>query len=244
MAVDSPIGTRYTSKVVRSSMKLPALLLSLAALFASASVAQNGIPYSAQQVTERVQTLADGTRITQKPHKANLYRDSLGRTRSEDLSSSDTESEEITSVSIIDLVAGVRYSLDPSAHLARRWSLAKPSTATASAAQKHGEGPQISRETLGTQTIDAFLAQGIRTTTIYPVGSFGNDGPVTVTNEAWRSPELQIVLLSKVSDPRSGDTVTRLTNISRSQPDPSLFQVPAGYQVVDVGPSQAPRRTQ
>ena len=224
-------------------MKLPAFLLSLAALFAAASAAQNGIPYSAQQVTERVQTLADGTRITQKPHKVNLYRDSLGRTRSEDLAS-DTESEEVTSVSIIDPVAGVRYSLDPSTHSARQWSLAKPSATTASSAQKHNEGPQISRETLGTQTIEAFTAQGIRTTTVYPVGSFGNDGPVTVINEVWRSPELQIVLLSKVSDPRTGDATTRLTNISRSQPEPSLFQVPAGYQVIDAGPSPAPRRAQ
>jgi hypothetical protein len=225
-------------------MKLPALLLPLAALFATASAGQNGLPYSAQQVTERVQTLADGTRITQKPHRVNLYRDSLGRTRSEDLSSSDTESEEITSVSIIDPVAGFRYSLDPSTYLARQWSLAKSSPATASAAQKRDEGPQITRETLGTQTIEAFLAQGIRTTTVYPVGSFGNDAPVTVRSENWRSPELQIVLLSKVSDPRTGDATTRLTNISRNQPDPSLFQVPAGYQVIDVGPSPAPRRAQ
>jgi hypothetical protein len=224
-------------------MKLPALLLSLAVLFATASAAQNGIPYSAQQVTERVQTLADGTRITQKTHKVNLYRDSLGRTRSEDLSS-DTESEEITSVSIIDSVAGVRYSLDPSTHTARRWSLAKPSASNASAPQKHDEGPQISREPLGTQTIEAFVAQGTRTTTVYPVGSFGNDGPVTVSNESWRSSELQIVLLSKVSDPRTGDTTNRLTNISRIEPDPSLFQVPAGYQLIDVGPSPVPRRAQ
>jgi hypothetical protein len=224
-------------------MKLPAFRLSLAVLFATASTAQNGIPYSAQQVTERVQTLADGTRITQKPHKVNLYRDSLGRTRSEDLSS-DAESEEITSASIIDPVAGFRYSLDPSTHTARRWSLAKPPAATASAAKKHDEGPQISREPLGTQTIEAFVAQGTRTTTVYPVGSFGNDGPVTVINESWRSPELQIVLLLKASDPRSGDTTNRLTNISRTEPDPSLFQVPAGYQLIDVGPSPAPRRAQ
>jgi hypothetical protein len=230
--------------MVRSSMKLPTLLLSLAALSATSGAAQSGIPYSAQQVTERVQTLADGTRITQKPHRINLYRDSLGRTRSEDLSSSDTESDEITSASIIDPVAGVRYSLDPSTHLARQWSLAKPPATAASAAQKHGEGPQISRETLGTQTIEGFPAQGTRTTTVYPVGSFGNDRPVTVIREVWRSPELQIVLLSTVSDPRNGDTVTRLTNISRSQPDPSLFQLPAGYQVINAGTSPAPRQAQ
>ena len=42
-----------------------------------------GRPYSADQVTERVQTLADGTRITQPPQTTKFYRDSAGRTRIE-----------------------------------------------------------------------------------------------------------------------------------------------------------------
>jgi hypothetical protein len=63
-----------------------------------------------------------------------------------------------------------------------------------------------------------------------------------VIMETWRSSELQTTLLLKISDPRTGETTTRLTNISRSEPDPSLFQVPAGYEITDVGPSPVPRR--
>ena len=45
--------------------------------------AQVGQPYSAQQVMERVQTLADGTHITQNAQTTKFYRDSAGRTRIE-----------------------------------------------------------------------------------------------------------------------------------------------------------------
>jgi hypothetical protein len=65
-----------------------------------------------------------------------------------------------------------------------------------------------------------------------------------VITETWRSPELQTTLLLKISDPRSGETTIRLTDISRSEPDPSLFQVPAGYEITDAGPSPVPRKLQ
>jgi hypothetical protein len=222
-------------------MKLPALLSSSALLFVAAASAQNGVPYSAQRVTERVQTLVDGTVITQKPHKVNEYRDSLGRSRTEELS---PETDEIVSANISDPLAGFRYSLDLVAHTARRWSLATPPKNSASPAQKQADAPQISRDSLGTQTIEGLLVQGTRTTTVYPVAAFGNDRPLTVTTETWRSSELRAPLLLKISDPRSGETTIRLTNISRSEPDPSLFQVPAGYEITDAGPSSVPRRLQ
>lgn len=42
-----------------------------------------GHPYSAEQITEHVQTLADGTHISQTVSKVHLYRDSQGRTRTD-----------------------------------------------------------------------------------------------------------------------------------------------------------------
>ena len=42
-----------------------------------------GAPYSGEDVLERVQTLADGTHVTQKDTLRKVYRDSQGRTRSE-----------------------------------------------------------------------------------------------------------------------------------------------------------------
>lgn len=42
-----------------------------------------GAPYSAEEVTEHIQTLADGTHISQPSPKVKFYRDSQGRTRTE-----------------------------------------------------------------------------------------------------------------------------------------------------------------
>jgi hypothetical protein len=188
------------------------------------------------RIVERVQTLADGTRITQTPRKLNKYRDSAGRTRTEQIFTSDREAERITSINITDPVAGFRYSLDLEAHTARQVSLAKrEAKANAPVAAKQDERPQVSRESLGTETIDGVLVKGTRTSTIYPVGSLGDDRPVTVVRERWISSELAIVVKEKVSDPRTGESSSGLSNISRSEPDPSLFQVPAGYEVIDGG---------
>src|SRR5437867_6535057 len=48
-------------------------------------------------------------------------------------------------------------------------------------------------------------------------------------DEQWRSPDLQLSVLSKHADPRMGETVYSLTNISRAEPSPTLFQVPPEY---------------
>jgi hypothetical protein len=123
-----------------------------------------------------VQTLADGTHIRQKPQRTNEYRDSWGRTRSEDVSGAGTENEKITSLSIYDPVAGFRYSIDPGAHTSRQFSLARPTLSLTPASSQQTEKPQVSREKLGTETIEGVLAEGIRTTTVYPVDAFVTTG--------------------------------------------------------------------
>ena len=77
------------------------------------------------------------------------------------------------------------------------------------------------------------MAEGSRTTVTYPIGSLGNDKPITTTMESWMSPELKMVVLSKNPDPRNGDSTMRLTNISRAEPDALLFQVPPDYEIVE-----------
>jgi hypothetical protein len=94
---------------------------------------------------------------------------------------------------------------------------------------------EVNRESLGTQTIEGVGAEGTRTTFTIAAGKIGNERPIVTVNERWYSPELQTVVLSKNSDPRMGETTYRLTNILRSEPDPSLFQVPAEYTVKEGG---------
>lgn len=91
--------------------------------------------------------------------------------------------------------------------------------------------PQPSRvEDLGAQTVNGVMAQGVRITTAIPAGTIGNDADIPVVTERWVSPDLQVLVKSVYSDPRFGTTTYELTDIQRTNPDPSLFQVPAGYQ--------------
>jgi hypothetical protein len=70
----------------------------------------------------------------------------------------------------------------------------------------------------------------------------GNEKPLTFTSEAWYSPELSIVLMTKLSDPVMGDTVFHLTQLRRVEPGPDLFEIPAGYRVTGTGISAEPKR--
>lgn len=90
-------------------------------------------------------------------------------------------------------------------------------------------------EDLGDQNYEGVSAHGTRTITTIPAGEIGNERPIEITYEKWFSNELQMVVYSKQSDPRTGEQTYRLTNINRNEPDPSLFQVPQGYKVVSGG---------
>jgi hypothetical protein len=96
------------------------------------------------------------------------------------------------------------------------------------------QGPRPVTESLGKQTIEGVQAEGTRTTITIPAGQMGNERPIQITTERWFSPELQTVVMTKSSDPFVGDTVYRLTNINRSEPARSLFEVPADYKVKEV----------
>lgn len=87
-------------------------------------------------------------------------------------------------------------------------------------------------EELGTQNIEGVDAEGTRTVTTIPAGAIGNERPIEITYEKWYSRDLQLVVMSKHNDPRFGEQTYRLTNIVRSEPDPSLFSLPSGYRLI------------
>ena len=84
-----------------------------------------GAPYSADQVTEHTQTLADGTHIRQSQRAEHLYRDSSGRTRSErPFFMGPNAPQDLPLITeITDPLAGVQYVLDPESHVAHRYTL-------------------------------------------------------------------------------------------------------------------------
>ncbi len=116
---------------------------------------------------------------------------------------------------------------DPSEELAA----AAPRTPIPSGVVKRG---QTTVEDLGTRNIAGVETVGRRETTPIEPGEMGNDQAVTATNETWHSQELGINLLSIRSGPIVGKQTFTITELSSSDPDPHLFELPAGYAVTDV----------
>lgn len=90
------------------------------------------------------------------------------------------------------------------------------------------------KEDLGKQMIEGVEAQGNRVTITIPAGEIGNENPIYIVSETWFSPELQTVVMTKHSDPRMGENTYRLTNINRSEPAHSLFELPSDYSIKET----------
>ncbi len=90
-------------------------------------------------------------------------------------------------------------------------------------------------EKLPARQIEGVMAEGTRTTRTIPAGVIGNEQPIAIVTEQWRSPDLNVLVLTRTADPRSGETTYRLLGITRGEPDPSWFTVPADYTVRESG---------
>jgi hypothetical protein len=98
-----------------------------------------------------------------------------------------------------------------------------------------GDNQHHSEETLAARQIEGVLAEGRRNTTTIPAGSIGNEQPITIVSEEWKSPDLGVLVMTSHKDPRNGESSYRLANIVRGEPDGSLFQVPSDYTVKETG---------
>lgn len=238
----------------------------LGAMAGGASRVVRNAPYSADQVTETTQVLADGNRIHQV-HTSKVFRDSDGRVRTEQslgglgpLASATARQERV--VFINDPVSGQNLALNPRERTATRTRYQRPGPPTpepargrpqqASAPGRAGAPPSGPAgrtggrpdanhrpagrqngkvESLGRQNFDGVSAEGTRTTVTIPAGEIGNEQPIQMVSEVWISAELQTVVYSRQSDPSVGETIFKLTNISRAEPAAALFQAPAEFRV-------------
>ena len=263
-----------------------------------------GAPYSAEAVTETVQTLADGNRIVNRITSA-VFRDSEGRTRREQslkgLGIFGAGQEPLKMIFINDPVAGVAYSLDSRSHVAHKtvpfrfeftdksgtvgvaagggegrrfefkvgagtangesrvimaaplpapapgeplppsehgnWMMRAEGTASSTLLLRTRTNPQNEvKEQLGKQIIEGVEAEGTRTKVTIPAGEIGNERAIEIVSESWYSPELQLVVMTRHSDPRNGESTYRLTNIIRAEQARYLFEVPGDFTVQE-GPA-------
>lgn len=196
-------------------------------------------PYTATATTQFTQRLADGNTI-QRNSTGTVARDSQGRTYSEEKLpagpfGSQGESKQVIFIS--DPVAGYSYVLHPDTKTAIRRTLRTPSGNHPNdlpPGPKHA-GPNVAQTDLGSKDLPGIgAAQGKTITHTIPPGQIGNAQPIVSRSEIWYSPDLQIVVSSKHSDPRTGDSTYTLSNVQRGEPDPSLFQVPSDYTIKDA----------
>ena len=210
-----------------------------------------GAPFSAIAVSETTQTLGDGNHISRKT-QTNLFRDSQGRFRREvtllAIGPLATSGQPKSFVMINDPVANTNLILHADTKTAEQ--MGRPFTGMRGTFKGAIKGNveywkqeaiadgSLNKEDLGTQTIAGVSAQGTRITHTIPAGQIGNEKPIIIVSEHWYSNDLQVMVMSKRSDPRFGNTTYTLTSIQRSEPSASLFQVPSDYTVTQRGPGR------
>lgn len=215
---------------------------------ARATSPQRFTPYSMVQMRTSVQTLGNGTRITNR-NETRTWHAADGKVRTETRFERNGEMQ-LQNVNIFDpvlqqstvlhersRVAEVNRFLRATANSQPR-AVDKEFSAATQAEYQHPNQTQshteFKNEQLGTSTILGECANGTRNTQIIPAGEQGNDSEIRYVNENWFSPRLGIMLRSIQDDPRNGHTVDEVTELHLEAPDPSLFEPPPGYQVFDL----------
>ena len=220
-------------------------------------VVVTGAPYSGEQVQERMETSSDGSRITRSLGSVKMYRDSEGRTRTERPQAIEIEDPVAGLRFTLDArtktarrVAVTREQMISGDQSGTLLALSAGNTITFStpvagssvsvtltvipASDAGKPQPQLATEDLGTLKMEGVLVEGSRQTLTIPAGAQGNDRPITTVTDTWTSPELKIVMLSKVTDPRTGETTVQMTHLSRSEPTLTLFQPPPDYKIMEA----------
>jgi hypothetical protein len=200
-------------------------------------------PFSILLQTEWVKTLSDGGTMTMG-NERHIARDSKGRIYQERWYLVPKNGKEQSQMNVIQIS-------DPSTHVGYNcFVLEQPHqcimytyTPRVDAVYKfdlpssNGSLPDDMGSTihdnLGKQLLNGIETVGSKDTIIYNPGVFGNDRKMAVEREFWYSSQLGINLLSRLSDPRVGTQTFTATNLILSEPDPHLFEIPAGFTVVD-----------
>jgi hypothetical protein len=207
-----------------------------------------GAPFSAVAVSESTQTLADGNHITRKT-QTNLFRDGQGRFRKEVTISGfgplAASGEPRSFIVLSDPVANANFLLHPDTKVAEKMGqrfrgMKGPGKGAFKEKFQAREQEEIAsgnlkKEDLGTQVIGGVSAQGTRVAHTIPAGQMGNEKPILIVHETWFSNDLQMVVMSKRSNPWFGETTYTLTNIQRTEPAAALFTVPSDFTIQQGG---------
>ncbi len=199
-----------------------------------------GVPLTAIVELESRQILADGSTDVKKTIN-NIARDSLGRIYNERrrlVGPSFNGNPRLLAMHIFDPETRLNTYLDPSTHIARQTMRPEsaPTVEPKSGSPVAARNPLVEEQDLGTEIMENVLVHGIRRSRTVPATSSGTGEAFVVTDEYWYSDELHLNMLVKHDDPRSGQQTVTVTHLDRSEPNQAMFQIPAGYKVLDENP--------
>jgi hypothetical protein len=204
-------------------------------------------PFYATLATEWVKYSADGATMT-FVNERHIARDGQGRIYQERwglVPKNGSVKSPMTWIQIADPERRVWYNCSPQTHICDR-RLYDPKIDLSAASPRKGSSHALSRgdgyvtwEDLGGRNILGVETVGARETTTLNPGVMGNDQPLTSMREYWHSDLLGINLLSTISSPVFGKQVFTITEMNPGEPDPRLFDLPAGYSVRESGKNSA-----
>ena len=96
-----------------------------------------------------------------------------------------------------------------------------------------GENKTVTREKKTRQNYEGLSVDTDRTVETIAAGSIGNSKAIESVYERYYSPDLKMTVYVRRNDPRNGESMYRMTDIKRTDPDTGLFRAPAGYTVTD-----------
>ncbi len=198
-------------------------------------------PLSATVLIESSQQISDGSFEIKRTFN-NIARDYRGRIYNERramMPDSFNGTPPLIRYHIYDPNTHANTFLDPNTGIAAQRILPNPPAqmpATNVALRKNT--PQLYEEDLGTQTMNDVQVRGTRRTHIIPSKASGTGQEVVVVDEFWYSDELRLNLKQVHNDPRTGEQTVTITKISRTEPDPSIFEIPSDYKIVDETPER------
>jgi hypothetical protein len=197
-----------------------------------------GAPFTAVVTTEWTRIMPDGSMGTMKNHRT-VARDSLGRVFQERRYFSPDGDKQVTRLDQLDYQDPTLHQMLICHPFSRVCDMYRYDMPTAVALPKVGPLPNgtgtVTQEELGRKTIDNVEVVGSREVTTLNAGVMGNEKPEPIVKEFWYSPRLGVNVITKRFDPRASAIQNFVVgNINLAEPNPKMFEPPAGYRIVPM----------
>jgi len=208
-----------------------------------------GYPITGTINAENTRTGSHGKTVIAR-FRSKIYRDSKGRTRLDwDTTPLDEPNKPRSLlIEIYDPTSRTSIQLQPSTKTASKGHLPGPNDKPQHVCKAsdfptiHPKDlaqlpiPQVSQKELAHDVVDGMAVRHGRDSVTFSSNSSGKTSVHAMVTDYWFSQKLQAFVLVKRSGPGKSQHTIKLSDVSRSEPDPSFFIIPPDYQVSEPEP--------